>query len=77
MIYLNFYLKVKQNLVELNLENLFFLVTICCHSDLEIVSNLTYTLILLLFDRSLHINSLTDQEFQQQIFAVDFLLVKK
>ncbi|CAF1410192.1 unnamed protein product [Rotaria magnacalcarata] len=55
---------------------LLFKITVCCHSDLEIVSNLTYTLVLLLFDRSLHITSLSDQEFQQQTFSIDFLLAK-
>ncbi|CAF1083476.1 unnamed protein product [Rotaria sp. Silwood1] len=53
-----------------------FKISVCCHNDLEIVSNLTHTFVLLLFDRTLHMNSLTDQEFQQQIFSIDFLLAK-
>lgn len=56
---------------------IFYLVTVCCHSDLEIVANVTHALVLVLFDRSLHMTSLTDQEFQQQIFSVEFLLAKK
>lgn len=55
----------------------FYLATVCGHSDLEIVANLTHTLILLLFDRNLHQPSITDQEFQQQLFSIDFLLAKK
>ncbi|CAF3018794.1 unnamed protein product [Rotaria sp. Silwood2] len=53
-----------------------FKIIVCCHSDLEVVSNLTHTFVLLLFDRTLHMNSLTDQEFQQQTFSIDFLLAK-
>ena len=49
-----------------------FLVTVCCHGDLEIVSNSTHTLILLTFDRTL-----SDPDFQQQTFSVDSLLTKK
>lgn len=81
MIYLKFYLNVSiENSIIINLKFLSIfklLVTVCCHVDLEIVANLTHTLVLLLFDRNLHVNSLTDQEFQQQTFSVDFLLAKK
>jgi hypothetical protein len=53
------------------------LACICCHGDLEIVGNLTHCLILLLFDRTLNLLTLTEQEYQQQTFAVDSLLAKK
>ncbi|CAF4307658.1 unnamed protein product [Rotaria magnacalcarata] len=42
---------------------------------LEIVSNLTHALGFLLFDRSLCIISLSDQEFQQQKFSIDFVFI--
>jgi hypothetical protein len=42
---------------------------------LEIVSNLTHALVFLLFDQSLHITSLSDQEFQQQTFSIDFVFI--
>ncbi|CAF4750573.1 unnamed protein product, partial [Rotaria magnacalcarata] len=42
---------------------------------LEIVSNLTHALGFLLFDRSLRITSLSDQEFQQQKFSIDFVFI--
>ncbi|CAF3061010.1 unnamed protein product [Rotaria sp. Silwood2] len=35
-------------------------IIVCCHSDLEIVSNLTHALVLLLFDQSLYMTSLSD-----------------
>ncbi|CAF4417169.1 unnamed protein product, partial [Adineta steineri] len=56
---------------------LLFKTIVCCHSDLETVSNLAHAFVLLLFDRTLLTNSLTDQEFQQQTFSIDFLLAKK
>ncbi|CAF3588391.1 unnamed protein product, partial [Adineta steineri] len=55
---------------------LLFKTIVCCHSDLETVSNLAHAFVLLLFDRTLLTNSLTDQEFQQQTFSIDFLLAK-
>ena len=79
MIYLNYYLKVEEK--DLIFRWKFFilsiLATVCCHSDLEIVSNLTHAFVLLLFDRTLYATSITDQEFQQQTFIVDFLVAKK
>ncbi|UJR37939.1 hypothetical protein I4U23_030624 [Adineta vaga] len=59
-----------------DLLKLLFKTTVCCHSDLETVSNLTHALILLLFDRTLHNKSITEQEFQQQTFSIDYLLAK-
>ena len=54
-----------------------YLATVYCHSDLDIVSNLIHTFVLLLFDRTLHMHPFTDQEFQRQTFAMDFLLAKQ
>ncbi|CAF1556450.1 unnamed protein product, partial [Adineta ricciae] len=59
-----------------DLLKLLFKTTVCCHSDLETVSNLTHAFILLLFDRTLLNKSLSDQEFQQQTFSIDYLLAK-
>ncbi|CAF1473817.1 unnamed protein product [Rotaria magnacalcarata] len=42
---------------------------------LEIVSNLTHALGFLLFDQSLLLISLSDQEFQQQKFSIDFVFI--